>query len=1097
MSVSVNSNNQKCGSKSAGGWLLMFVAAGLVLLPGRLQAQSSQLPQTGYYLGARTYYDADYKDAERYFSRGARTTFKFGTRKFLDSVCYWTMIGECYYHMGNYAQAVEMYEQSLQLYLTYQQESWQGRIQLPPTIQASNTAVTRSQINWATPSRTGLIANVPDTYQVLFGRLDADRVLQQGGVVQNAEMKQVDLNEIFRCLALCLHRRRVIKGPTAKLDPLSSQLVSGLGTAPIANGTIIGAYNGVLLGIAQATMEDHSAATRTLKSALQFGNRMDHPLTPVALLELAQLGVATDNHAVASQLALEAAFSAGVFNQFDLVAEALTLGADLHLRTSRTVYPPLVNAIGWAQRKDARLLQASMIVKLAECHAEAGDTVASINILRQTGNVIDRRSTLGAAVISARLKYVTALNQFGSADFDDGMQTLAAALKHFQTGSFWLYRLGLADTLVASNKINARQADQLYQLLLKDPQPADWELDPMEAIAFLATPHVGAMERWFEIVVARRDYRRALEIGEMIRRHRFFSTLPLGGRLMAFRWVMQAPDEALTDNAQKQRTSFLNRNAAYRTLMVRSKQMLDEVNALPLQPDAESDEARNQARLIKQLAEVSILEEAVLASNALGREPSDLVFPPSYPIKQIQTAIAPNQFALVSLATDSGYHLFLVGRGSVVYNQFVPTRNMIRAVGRWLKELGVTENVIEPEFLAEEDWKVTARGLANQFFPDTSGSDWDQFAELVVVPDGALWYVPFEALLVGEEDDEKLLSQRVNIRYSPTLGLAFGAQRPVREIEKTAVVLGRIHARVDDELVNTQFEELTNKLPEAKQLDRVAQSSNVLGATLDQLMVWSAIKPVRGSFYQFAPMQLGTERQEGTLSAWMQLPWVGPEHIILPAYHAEGLSLRGRPGTEMFLTTMGMMASGTRSILISRWNTGGKTALQLSGQYLEKMKPDGINKAIFDARQAIRESDLDVANEPRMKVDSDAPELKAEHPFFWASHMLLAIPDGTGLKVAPQQVAGESDDDQVGDDLPGDEKKDGDKGEDKEGGDEMKGEGDGKEGDGKEGDGKEAGAGEMKEGGKESTEKPKTGEKQGGGKEAGAEEAGGGEEGGV
>ena len=95
-------------------------------------------------------------------------------------------------------------------------------------------------------------------------------------------------------------------------------------------------------------------------------------MTAVGLLESAYIGVSLENDQVAADLALEASYSAAIFDQYDLVAEALTLGTMIHLKTSRSVYPPLRNSIAWAKSNNANLMEATSIVRLAECLSEAG-----------------------------------------------------------------------------------------------------------------------------------------------------------------------------------------------------------------------------------------------------------------------------------------------------------------------------------------------------------------------------------------------------------------------------------------------------------------------------------------------------------------------------------------------------------------------------------------------------------------------------------------------------------------------------------------------------------------------------------------------------
>jgi CHAT domain-containing protein len=914
------------------------------------------------------------------------------------------MMGECHYHLGNYAEAVALYEQSLSLYLEHQSDGWQSRLEADSvTVQPNNTAVAQARISWGASRRGRGVARLPSTFKMLFGRLDAVRAFQEGGVFQRPEYKQVNVTEIMRCVALCLHRRRVIKGPIAKYDPLSTALVRGFNSGPVGDGSVLGSYNGVCLGIAYATIEDWKRAGTTLNRSLSLNGGLDHPLTPVGLLEAAYIGLAIDNDRVAAELSLESSYSAAVFDQYDIVAEALSLGTMVHLKTAKSPYPPLQNVAGWAKVNNADQLQATAIIRLAECYSESGNITASENTLARTNSVINRRNSLANCTINARLKYVTALNQFLSADFAAGQKSLSAALAHFSSGSLWIYRLKLASNLAASGNASARQLDQLYGALLRDPTDADWKIDPFETIAYLASPHVKLMEQWFEIVVARRNFKKAFEIAELARRHRFFATLPMGGRLMAFRWVIHAPKSALNENALAQRANFLNRNSAYRKSIERTNEIQELLKQIPLDSEPKSDDANEQAELLDELNKISTAQENVLASNALRREPSELVFPPSFTETQIRDALRPDQLALVTFATASGYHFFIVDQSSVQYTGFSKARDLQRTVAKWLKQLGATGVTVDQKLISDTQWKTTGKEISDFLFAKIVAEQWDATKELIVVPDGALWYLPFEALMMGEDDDQSLLSEMVNIRYSPTVSLAFGGQRPITPADNLVTIASRLSPKTEIELTNSQYDQWIDPLPESIKFESFRQSSNLLGNQIDQLLDWSYIKATRGRALATVPISIEkSNADDGSLNAWMTLPWGAPQHLILPGYQSPGITLKGRPpGIDMFLTTTGLMAAGSRSILISRWNTAGKTAFQLTGNYASSHQTDGIGKAIAESRKLVRETDLDFANEPRYRSKGDEPAIKTEHPFFWASHMLLAIPDETEPKIRP------------------------------------------------------------------------------------------------
>ncbi len=979
------------------GWIILF-AIGIFSWNAPVVGQTGNLPKADYYINFANnadYFAADYQDAYKRFSRGYNTAYKFGTRRFLDSVCYLTMMGECNYHMGDYAEAVNNYEQALKLYLSYQAEGWQSRLQIPQVIPANNNAFAQAKINWCQPKRRTSIARVPSAFSMLFGRLDSERAFSDGGVVDNAEIYKVDVAEIMRCTALCLHRRRVIKGAISKYDPFTNQLINGLSIAGAGNGSVMGAYNGVLLGIAQASMEEWESAARTLNTSLQL-NGMDHSLTPVALLEMAQIASVTENYTVAGDLALEASCSAGIFGQFDLVEESLNFGATIHLMTVKSAYAPLQNAIKWAAFKKARLMQASLIVKLADCLAESGDARAAAAVLREANGPISTRNSLGNAVVSARLKYVTAVIQFLQGDFRNGSASLVSALRHFQKGSRWLYQLGLADQLVVSGSITPRQGELLYSALLRDPTDLDWKTDPMEAIAFLASSHVGSMERWFDLVVSRMNHQRALEVSDLVRRHRFFSSLPLGGRLMSFRWMLHAPVESLSQTAREQRTVFLNTNPKYKAMYDRANLIRTELLALPVKPEPRSPEGIQQRKLLDELAVISETQEAVLASYSLRREAAEMVFPPQRNLSEFQRSLRPDQLALVSLATSSGYHIFLLNSKAIKYAGLNDGRTVLRGVAKLLKETGLMEAALDIKNLQDDEWKESARDLKNKLFGDKSDANWSSVKELVIVPDGVLWYLPFEIFPIGEGDDEKYLSDIVNVRYSPTLFLAFGPQRPTRPIERSAVVTARMNQRGDSDLSKLEFEELVKQLPDAIQYDTpIRVPSNYLASLFDQLLVWSEIRSVKNAPLAMSPMQIDQGKLGVSIESWMALPWAGPEHLILPGFHSDGgAGLRGKlNGNDLFLTSIGLMAAGTRTALISRWATGGKTSLTLTGKFAVKQGTLGPEKAIMESRQETRETVLDYENEPRLRMKKTDPVLNAEHPFFWAGPMLLGIPD--------------------------------------------------------------------------------------------------------
>ena len=406
-------------------------------------AQVEQVPGRGYYSGFFQYYDADYKDAGKIFLRGSdNSAMRFGEQRFLDSICYWTMMGECHFQMGNYPQAVELYEQSLSLYLDYMTLDWQSRVKLPAAITERTGAVQRANITWGASRRTFVIPTLPDSLSVMFGEIGGvEKAFRFGGVAKEAELRPVDVAEIMRCAAISIHRRRWIKGATCKFDPFSITLLDGLANYPGGNGTLLGAWNGVLFGLAQASMEKNDVAAKKLTTSLQFNGRMDHPLTPIALLTLADLRRLAGDNAGAADFSAEATYSAAIFNQYDILSDAMTLGTQVHLMENRSVYPPLEAINQWAGRNDARLPQAASLVRMADCLAEVGEVELCGQAIVQAKKAFSK-SGLPLSPEVARIGYLTAVVHFMNGNYDKGHSDLTASIKRFAGGgSRWLYQL--------------------------------------------------------------------------------------------------------------------------------------------------------------------------------------------------------------------------------------------------------------------------------------------------------------------------------------------------------------------------------------------------------------------------------------------------------------------------------------------------------------------------------------------------------------------------------------------------------------------------------------------------------------------------------
>ena len=960
-------------------------------LPG-----SNNVPDLRYYSIFGDYYQGNYRDAARDF--GSTTgVVRFGEQRYLDSSCYWTMSGECQFHAGNYSNAIEFYENALRLYLDYAGGGWQQRIQLPPLVNGRNGAVQSAQITWGQSKRTGTVAGLPDTMQVLFGRLDNERVAQQGGVIQNPEFRQVDVGEIMRCSAIALHRRRWIKGVTCKYDSFSTRLVEVLGGLGSNDGSVLGAWNGVLAGLASAGVEDYDMAQRLLLQSLQFGGGMDHPLTPIALLELGIINLQLNDLPNAAQYALEASYSAAIFNQFDVLEEALALGTTIHLIQNRSEYPPLQPAIVWASRKKVRLLQTSLMVRLAECYSEAGNSSASAQLLGDAAKGVRGLAPAGGP-LAGRVGYLAALNQFLDGKYDDGRLALGEALQNFQAGSRWLYQLALADSLTIKKQITDRQSIVLYQLLLRDPADSEWRMEPIEAMSFLASNHLEPIERWFELSVASKDYEQAIEVAELLKRHRFYFSLPLVGRELAFRWLMHGPIETVGPEVLAQRNDFIARFPEYKQSSDRADQLRQSLLTSPMKTEPDTDERKLQFDNFIELMKVSQFQEAMLASFALRREPARMTFPPQIVASSIRSDIPIDQVILYTVATTNAIYFFSIDVSGAKLLMWQPEKKVAADINQIFRESNLAERQLDEAMLKDDKWRAVAHKVAGNWFPKLDLSGLDSSGEIVIVPDGILWYAPFELLQIGATPEQsKSLFELAAIRYSPTLSLAVTKQRAYKPWTRTAVFSGPLDKKFENEWTQSRVQDYQKQSPTIVNFDeRLEIPSGLYNSIVDQVVVWTeSIRPQKGGPYALNPVEKDRGRNGSNLASWLSLPFDGAEHVVLPCFSGDGeTGVKGRAdGHEYFITACSMFASGTRTLLISRWNVAGDSALEVSRKYLDNLAADiaPIN-AWHAAAHDLTLTKLDWLKETRLKPAKTPPDVTGSHPLFWSGYMLMDVP---------------------------------------------------------------------------------------------------------
>lgn len=957
---------------------------------GQGGGESKAYPRDIYFQGFGPYNDGDFADASRIFREAAKHSIRSSEGRWIDSICYHTMIGECYYHMGDLASALDQYDAALQLFVAHR--DWMLRIEYPAAIEPSASSIA-STINWGVSKRRSVLGKFPDSMLSLQGRADNVAVLQQGGVVAPQELYPVRVTEIVRCTTLALSRRRELLGPVCPHDPFSARLAAVLGARPAPPNHWSQAWIDVQLGIALASAGRLSEAVPVLQRSLLVGGTYEHPLSCYALLELGKLAQEQAQHAAAVDYFAEATYSGALFGATDVMEEAFRRAtASFMVINKKDVFSYLAPASTWAKAKGSRTLYASLLVMSAENLASFGQTAAAGGLLDQASAVMGRHG-LALGAVGARYQYQSAIVNFQRGNLVAGNAALALAMTYQGNCSLRMFHIAMVDKGYLAGMFTPRIAAELFDHVLREPTATDWALDPMETLGVVTIPHLLPMEHWFELTLHfRKDYPKAIELADRIRRRRFYSSLPLGGRMIALRWIMEAPRASLTDSAWLQRQDFLLKYPAYGELARQAGVTKTELSRLPLVPP-DDDTAKKQIELLASLGKLSALQEVLLHDVALRRDPSEFVFPPIMELKQIQKETPPGQLTLSFLNTSRNVYAFAITKDKFQVWQLPEAAKIMPVVAAMYKGLGMFDrnHALDSKDLAGENWKASAARILEILTNKAKPEVWDQFTDVVVVPDNGLWYVPFEVLQIPEGKTTVSLSSKARIRYAPTVSLSVPDKRHHKLTANTAVVVGKLMPRDAEAQGASAFEDLRRVLPGATRLDPKHPASSALYGTLfDRLVVLDDINDAGGP-YDWAPMQYDRGKPGSTLGQWFALPWGAPEQIVLPGFHTaaeNGHKLAG-PGDEIFLTLCGLMSTGTRTILLSRWRTGGQNSYDLVREFTQELPNTSPALAWQRSVQLARESRLDPALEPRFKLLGKDEPPKAEHPFFWAGNLLV------------------------------------------------------------------------------------------------------------
>ena len=1000
-------------------------SAQVVLPPGLGQPLDGQtVPTAGYDLAWDALAEGDYSGGLDIATKEYQGGVRIGALRWIDSIASAALAGECRYELGNFREAITAYEEAL--LLAAANPDWLMAVQWPQ--QPLQPRAGRRVATWGRSQRNASPAALPEVVSIRRGGEDPQEVLKRGGVLAAPVDYPIRPQEILRPLVIAIYRHREILGELARTSPALEAATKALARRSAPPNHYSQSWIDVALGTAHWVQGKPELALPLLNRGLLIGERLDHPLTAWGLIVLGRIALDSDRAADAAKLFEEATFAAADHGDDRALEEAFRFAFAAHmLAGTRGVPPSIAVACDWA-RANFPVLRSNLLAMQAESLVAAGDPRAAAASLR----AIDGRwlrGEPGRGRPGALAAFAEATVEYASGDTTAADAALERALAIERGRSARLFQtLRLVElTLAGKSPLSDRDASGLFARLLGDPTAHEFATDPLATLAAISTPRGEAYETWVALA-GRINNEAALEVAEATARNRWLESQRLGGRGISIQRLLGAEPGNLTPAAAACRAALLARypelaavldnlarvRATLTTAVIAAAGRPRDAGGKAAPPGAAADweTYRGLAARLRQL----------VARIAAGRDFTPLDFPPLTATAEIRRRLAPRQLLLSFHWTQAGLFGVLESRDRAAFWQVRQVAALPQAMEELAKALCLFDPVApEPtDRLSESDWRGEAETVERILFENSRITLSEGIDELVIVPDGLLWYLPFELLPVGsnraaEAADERprLLREACRVRYAPTRSLAVLRFPPRQPGGPIGIHVGRMFRGETAEDCAAVMESATAAVPRSQPLLMPAGGPPpaLVAALYEDVMNFEELGG-DGPIAARAMFQGGGGAAGMSFADWLEPPLKRTRRILLPGLQtamAGGLKkLPARPGMDVFVAATDLMAAGSETAVVSRWRMGGKTAADLMVEFLRDATtagPDGTLPAASASWQ--RAVDLviaeqpDPAREPRLKPNVKAVLTDATHPFLWASYMLLDCGSGTHADPPP------------------------------------------------------------------------------------------------
>lgn len=964
-----------------------------------------QYPAQAYYEALRFYRDGDLDNAIRGFEFALRSTRTDINGKWIDSIPGRVMLAECHWQLGNLQVCRGHLDEAAGIAI--RNRGWLGQLDFNSL---NNMAAAVSPTNNLWPA-VAAVRQIPVPRQLPFqsGRQLTEAGLAAGGVIETPTIRNIDGIEVMRTLAVLSHRRRVLMGPLSGDDAASRELVEATKvpsnlTHPIGR-SLVYAMRGCEY---HAIGEDKTTIDRAAKYAVVSGGV--HPLTPMLLLCGLRAGANGDENGKLSpanaqtliSTAQQISNAAAAMDQFEFIGEALQVAVGVAQANQLSGVEQTAALAARTLVRQSRLASLHCYLVAADAAISAGRVEAASEHFQAATALAGRRDVqlprlqAYGAYIGARLAAQSGqpIGIGNSGSMADALNNMVDFILNRRDRARpivsmpFLYQTNLVMSSLGGN-VGNQSIKRVLEGYAGEVGLSLWRQDPLNAMAAVYFNDSALHAALLNIATVENDGIGVLKQTDRLLAKRFTSQLPLQGRLLQYRTLATLPVNQLWPSAASE--------LAEPSVIL--KRLRDQTQKSLIVPQAAQPGDKVSARPQSE----ALAMEAVVSELALSRSVAPEINPPR--VASTDVALVPDGTALVTFVAERGRIHATATRDGATRTWLINGANRLPAmINRLLQDIGA--NRARGKRLPEDDtqWRSDATKIRSFLFPDSSGWTEDGLSKIVIVPDGSLWYLPFELLpAVGtqsvndpadpaEQTAVPLWADSIEVQVAPTPGLALRDGGVSTTASRIAMVTNGFFAVRDPAMNQSMIDEVLSTAADAAKLAPAeTPPTDRLAMEIGHLVVAASVTPNIDNpmSTQIIPLdnRASARGESDRLSDWVRMPAGAPQTVVLAGLRSKASVTQAGDGSELFFPMIALRASGVREVLLSRWPTGGQSAATFLTEIVNELPHTTLAEAVVRGRMILRSSDLSASREPLLgKPDEEHANLNGNEPLFWSTY---------------------------------------------------------------------------------------------------------------